>query len=53
MGRPVPIALLAIYSAVVGGLSLVLGVTEALDGQTPAIGRTILGVVGLLGGGLL
>jgi hypothetical protein len=53
MGRPTPIALLAVYSAVVGAVSFVLGATDALDGQSPAIGRTIIGVVGLIGGGLL
>jgi hypothetical protein len=53
MGRPAPITLLVIYSVVIGALSFVLGATDALDGQSPAIGRTLIGLVGLVGGGLL
>ncbi len=53
MGRPTPIAILAVCAMVLGAASFVLGAIAALDGQTPAIGRTLIGLLGVGGGWLL
>ena len=53
MGRPTPIAILALCALVLGAASFVLGAIDAADGQTPAIGRTLIGLVGIAGGWLL
>ncbi len=47
------LALLAIYAIVVGALSVVFNLDEALAGEVPGILRVILGIWGLIGGILL
>jgi hypothetical protein len=53
IARPMPVALLAGYAVVVGAVSALLGAGSILDGETPAIGRSLIGLVGLAGGALL
>ena len=47
------LGLLAIYAVVVGALSVVLNVDDALAGEVPGICRVVLGVWGLIGGILI
>jgi hypothetical protein len=51
--RPRHIVYVAGYAAIVGALSVVLGIRGIADGETPAIGRAVLGVVGVVGAYLL
>ena len=53
LARPMPVALLAGYAVVVGAVSALLGAGGILDGETPAIGRTVIGLLGVTGGALL
>ncbi len=51
--RPRHIVYVAGYAAIVGALSVVLAVLGIADGETPAIGRALLGVIGVAGAYLL
>ena len=51
--RPRHIVYAAGYAAIVGALSVVLAILGIADGETPAIGRALLGVLGVAGAFLL
>ncbi len=51
--RPRHIVYATGYAAVVGALSVVLAILGIADGETPAIGRALLGVLGVVGAYLL
>lgn len=51
LGRSLTV--LTAYAVIVGGLSLVINLGAAFDGVSPAIGRAVIGVVGLAAGTLL
>lgn len=52
-GRSRSLVFLAAYAAIVGAVSFVLDVGPALSGQVPAMGRALLGLLGVAGGMLL
>ncbi len=51
--RPRQILYVAGYAAIVGAVSIVLAVLGIADGETPAIGRALLGLIGVAGAYLL
>lgn len=51
--RPRQILYAAGYAAIVGAVSVVLAAMGIADGETPAIGRALLGVLGVAGAYLL
>ena len=51
--RPRQTLYVAGYAAIVGAVSVVLAILGIADGETPAIGRALLGVLGVAGAYLL
>lgn len=51
--RSTRLMILAAYAALVGAASFVLNAGDAFGGEVPALGRMILGAVGIAGGALL
>ena len=51
--RPRHVVYAAGYAAIVGALSVILAVLGIADGETPATGRAMLGVIGVVGAYLL
>jgi hypothetical protein len=51
--RPRTLLIAAGYAGLVGAASVALGIVGALDGETPAIGQALLGLVGVAASALL
>lgn len=51
--RPRHIVYVAGYAAIIGAISIVMAVLGIADGETPAIGRALLGLLGVAGAYLL
>jgi hypothetical protein len=51
--RPRQLLIAAGYAGFVGAASVALGVIGALDGETPAIGQAVIGLVGIAAAALL